>query len=42
VYLLEQAKLDENSKKWAKLINTAAGDAARLNRQIREILKAQS
>jgi signal transduction histidine kinase len=41
-YLLGQAKLDENSRKWARLIDTAANDAARLNRQIREILKSQS
>lgn len=41
-YLLGQARLDENSKKWVKLIDTAANDAVRLNRQIREILKGQS
>ena len=41
-YLLEQAKLDEKARKWTKLIDTAAKDAARLNRQIREILKSQS
>lgn len=38
-YLLSQAKLDANSKKWTQLIDTAAQDAARINRQIREILK---
>jgi len=41
-YLLEQAKLDEKARKWTKLIDTAAKDAVRLNRQIREILKSQS
>jgi len=41
-YLLRQANLDENCRKWTKLIDAAANDAARLNRQIREILKAQS
>ncbi|HXZ33070.1 MAG TPA: hypothetical protein VEH30_12390 [Terriglobales bacterium] len=41
-YLLGQAKLDGDSKRWAKLIDSAAQDAARLNHQIREILKAQS
>ena len=41
-YLLEQTKLDEKAKKWTKLIDTAAKDAVRLNRQIREILKSQS
>jgi signal transduction histidine kinase len=40
-YLLGQVKLDENSRKWVKFIDTAANDAAQLNRQIREILKSQ-
>ncbi len=41
-YLLSQSKLDETSKKWAELIDTAIRDAARINREIREILRAQS
>jgi hypothetical protein len=41
-YLLEQGKLDGNCKKWTQLIDTAAQDAVRVNRQIREILKSQS
>ena len=41
-YLLTQAKLDGNCKKWAELIDTAAQDAARINREIREALRAQS
>ena len=41
-YLLTQARLDGNTKKWATLIDTAAQDAARINRQIREVLRAQS
>jgi len=41
-YLLGQAKLDEKSKKWVKHVDTAAKDAARLNREIREILKSKS
>jgi len=41
-YLLGQAKLDANSKKWSQLIDTAAQDAARINREIREILRSQS
>jgi nitrogen-specific signal transduction histidine kinase len=40
-YLLSQAKLDPTNKKWAQLIDTAAQDAARINRQIREILKTE-
>jgi signal transduction histidine kinase len=41
-YLLGQAKLDPHSKKWAHLIDTATQDAARINREIREILRSQS
>ncbi len=41
-YLLSQSQLDEPTKKWASLIDTAARDAARINREIREILRSQS
>ncbi len=41
-YLLAQAKLDENNAKWLGLIDKASQDAARINREIREILRAQS
>lgn len=41
-YLLAQAKLDDNSKKWLELVDKASQDAARVNREIREILRAQS
>jgi len=41
-YLLGQAKLDDHNAKWLALINTAAQDAARINRQIREILRTKS
>ncbi len=41
-YLLAQAQLDANSKKWLELIDNATQDAARINREIREILRAQS
>ncbi len=41
-YLLAQGGLDDTSKKWASLIDTAARDAARINREIREILRAQA
>ena len=41
-YLLAQAKLDDNNKKWLDLIDKASQDAARINREIREILRAQS
>ena len=41
-YLLSQAKPDAKSNKWAHMIDTAAQDAARINREIREILRSQS
>ena len=41
-YLLAQAELDEQSRKWVSLIDQAAKDAARINREIRDILKSQS
>lgn len=40
-YLLAQAKLDENNKKWLELIDKASQDAARINREIRDILRSQ-
>jgi len=41
-YLLAQVKLDDNNRKWLELIDKAAQEAARINREIREILRAQS
>jgi len=41
-YLLGEAKLEGNHKKWAQVIDTAARDATRINREIREILREQS
>jgi alpha-glucuronidase len=41
-YLLGTAQVDENGKKWAELIDKASRDAARINREIREHLRAQS
>ena len=38
-YLLAQSKLDDNSKKWANLIDKASRDCAHIDRDIREILK---
>jgi hypothetical protein len=39
-YLLGQAAgLDDTNKKWVELIDNAARDAARINREIREILR---
>jgi signal transduction histidine kinase len=41
-YLLNQAALDDTSKKWVSLIDNATRDAARINREIREMLRAQA
>ena len=41
-YLLSQAKVDAKTRKWAQMIDTASQDAARINREIREILKSQN
>ena len=41
-YLLQEAKLDGKDKKWAQMIDNAARDAARINREIRKILSSQS
>jgi signal transduction histidine kinase len=38
-YLLGQSRLDTNGKKWHQTIETAAHDAARINRAIRELLR---
>ena len=40
-YLLGQTKLDVNGKRWAKMIESAVDEAARINRGIREILRNQ-
>ncbi len=40
-YLLAQAKLDDSNKKWLELIDKASLDAARINREIRDILRSQ-
>ena len=41
-YLLNQSKLDENGKKWAEMVDNGARDAARINREIRDVLRSQS
>ena len=40
-YLLAQSELDDNNQKWLKMIDTASQEAARINREIREILRSQ-
>ena len=39
-YLLQEAKLEGKNKKWAQAIDTAARDAARINREIRKVLNS--
>jgi hypothetical protein len=41
-YLLAQADLDDNNKKWLSMVDKASQDAARVNREIREILRSHS
>jgi nitrogen-specific signal transduction histidine kinase len=41
-YLLSQSKVDEADRKWLDLIDQATRDAAKINRQIREVLRAHS
>ncbi len=41
-YLLGQAKLEDDNRKWLDLVDKASQDAARINREIREILRSQS
>ena len=41
-YLLGQAKLDDETKKWVGLIDNASREAARINREIRDILRNSS
>jgi signal transduction histidine kinase len=41
-YLLAQAPLDEPSQKWMQLIEQASHEAARINREIREVLRSSS
>jgi hypothetical protein len=38
-YLLGEADMEAEPKRWVQMIDTAARDAARVNREIREILK---
>jgi signal transduction histidine kinase len=41
-YLLAQAKLNDDAKKWADLIEKAGRECAKINREIRDILRANS
>lgn len=41
-YLLNQSKLDDHPRRWAQLIDSSSQEAARLNREIRKLLRALS
>jgi signal transduction histidine kinase len=41
-YLLAQAELKEADKKWLSMVENASRDAARISREMREILRSQS
>jgi signal transduction histidine kinase len=41
-YLLAQMNLDENARKWSDLIDKATRDCAKINREIRDILRANA
>lgn len=41
-YLLAQMKLDTDTRRWAEVIEKASRDCARINREIREILRASA
>jgi len=39
-YLLAQAKLEEPNRKWLDLIDKATQDAARISREMRDLLRS--
>ena len=41
-YLLGQSRLDEGPRRWAQLIDSSSQEAARLNREIRKLLRSMS
>ncbi len=41
-YLLNQTKLESKGRRWARMIEAAAEEAAQINRGIREVLRSQS
>jgi len=41
-YLLGQSRLEDDPKRWAQLIDSSSQEAARLNREIRKLLRAMS
>ena len=41
-YLLGHTKLDPDSRRWVELIDQSSQDAARINREIRKVLRTWS
>jgi signal transduction histidine kinase len=41
-YLLGQMKLDDNARKWNELIDKGSRECAKINREIRDILRASA
>jgi signal transduction histidine kinase len=41
-YLLQQAKLEGDSRRWVQLIDVSSQEAARINREIRNLLRSLS
>jgi K+-sensing histidine kinase KdpD len=41
-YLLGQAKLNGENKRWAQLLETSSEEAARINRDMRKLLRSMS
>jgi K+-sensing histidine kinase KdpD len=41
-YLLGQARLEGESKRWAQMLESSSEDAARINREIRKLLRTLS
>lgn len=39
-YLLTQARLDAESKRWAQLLQTSSDEAAKINREMRKLLRS--
>jgi K+-sensing histidine kinase KdpD len=41
-YLLSQARLDGESKRWAQLLQKSSDEAAKINRELRRVLRSLS
>jgi signal transduction histidine kinase len=41
-YLLQQAKIEGDGRRWVEMIDTASQDAVRINREIRKSLRSLS